>query len=474
MIYRQNTIWNRPIPRVFGIFILLSSLLTIFWLSRNVVLFGAKAALGNTPKNIQISNITNKSLTVSYVTDEAVNGTLNYGPSTDLGAVAFDTRDTDSPTPRKTHYVTIDNLTPDTKYFFSIASGDSVFQNDTVPYEATTAKTVPDEQSVPSEIAISGNVTLDGNIAPEEAIAYLKTADSQIISSLLKPNGNYELKIGTLWKADLSEQILLNPKSKLSLRIIDPTLESTISFLANEANPVPPIILSKDYDFILGELSSISSSGSAKITGFPIIPGSEVASTDPVILTPKTNEKFTDQQPLFQGKAPPGSDIEILIESSHEITTSVQADENGTWQFRPDTKLEPGEHKITIKALDTNGILKTLTRSFTVNAQGSQFTEPSVEPTPTTLLTPTPTPTRTLPTATPLPTATAAPTLTPTLAPTAIVIVPTGVQVTAPDTSPTPNITTPPIPDSGSTALIFGITGISILVGIGSLLFFLL
>lgn len=472
MIYRQNTIWNRPIPRVFGIFILLSSLLTIFWLSRNVVLFGAKAALGNTPKDIQVSNITSKSLTVSYITDEAVNGTINYGPSTDLGAVAFDTRDTDSPTPRKTHYVTVDNLTPNTKYFFTIASGDSVFQNDTVAYEATTTQTVPDEQSEPPEIPISGSITLDGNITPEEAIVYLKTSDSQTLSSLLKPNGNYELKIGTLWKADLSEQISLTPKSKLNLRIIDPILESNISLLANEANPVPSIILSKDYDFTLGELASISSSGSAQISGFPIPADSEVASTDPVILTPKTNEKFTDQQPLFQGKAPPGSDIEILIESSHEITTSVQADENGTWQFRPDTKLEPGEHKITIKALDANGILKTLTRSFTVNAQGSQFTEPSVEPTPTTAATATPTPTKALPTATPLPTTTSTP--TPTLAPTAIVIIPTGVQVTAPNTSPTPNITAPPIPDSGSTALIFGITGISILIGIGSLLFFLL
>lgn len=471
MTYRKNTIWNRPIPRVFGIFVLLFSLLTIFWLSGNVVLFGAKAALGNNPKDIQVSNITDKSLTVSFVTDSAVNGTLSYGTSTELGDVALDIRDKESPSPQSVHFITLNNLNPNTKYFFTLASGDGIFKNGEIPFEITTAKTLTETPQSPT--TVSGTVTLDGNLVPEEAIAYLKTTGSQTISALIKSDGSYSIELKNLLKEDLSGQVDLKPESKLELRIVDPKSESNISTLLVDAASVPPVILSKNYDFTQANLSTATSSESAQITGFPIPVGTETAITGPAILTPKSEQKFSDQQPLFEGKAEPGADVEITIESD-PIVATVQSDENGNWEFRPDTKLEPGTHKITIKTLDINGILKTITRSFTVQAQGSQFTEPSVSPTQKPTVAPSPTPTVPLTTATPSasPTSTTAP--TPTVSPTAVIIVPTSIQVTVPVTSPTPIITTPPIPDSGSSVLLFGLTGISILIGIGSLLFFLL
>ncbi|HVF69397.1 MAG TPA: Ig-like domain-containing protein [Xanthomonadales bacterium] len=452
-----------------GVFVLLLSLGTIFWLSRNVVLFDSKAALSNTPKDIQISNITQNSATVSFVTDGEVMGSVTYGKNPSLGQVAFDTRDSASQAPHAVHYIVLSGLDPGTEYFFSIVSGDGVFQNDKTPYELTTAPSAEGDSSKP--LTISGKVTTDGTTAPSEAIVYVKSDGSQVISVLLKPDGSYKLDIPKLLKKDLSGVLALLDTTVLKMNVNDSHAASQVSFFANSADPIPPIILSKDYDFTGGGIASTTASESAQVTGFPVLEGGETTVGGPQILTPKTDEKFEDQQPLFEGVSQPGADVEITIESD-PITTTVQADSSGNWQFRPDTKLTPGVHKITIKTLNAQGILQSLTRSFTVNAQGSQFIEPSISPTSAPSISPTAKPSPNIPTPTSLPTATIPPTLAPTIQPTAIVIVPTTV-ISVP-ISPSTNITVPPVPDSGSSALVFGIIGTILTIGIGGLIFLLL
>lgn len=472
MTHRNNHILNKPLPRIFGIFVLIFSLGTIFWLSRNVVLFDTEAALGNTPKDVQVSNIQEDSLTVSFVTDGSVVGSITYGKDINLGEVAFDDRDIEGSMPHTVHYITLKNLTPNTKYLFSIVSGDGVFKKDESHFEATTASGPVAKNS--NETLASGKVMLESGSAPTEAIAYLKSENppSELISTLVKPDGSYTLNLSSLRKSDLSDIIPLSENTTLELQIIDNVSKSTLSFLSSQANPIPPIALSKNYNFVTGNdpIASTTASDSAQITGFPISTDTQQVASTPVILTPKSGEELKDQQPLFEGKALPNSDVEITIQSNHEIVTTVQSDETGNWEFRPDTALEPGEHKITVKTLNAAGVLQTLTRSFTVFAQGSQFVEPSVSPTIAPTVVPTAQPTL-IPTATAAPTV--APTIAPTVAPTPIVIAPTSV-ISPAITSPAPIITTPPIPASGSSALILGIIGTILTIGIGGLIFLLI
>jgi len=461
----KNSILNKRLPRGLGIPVLLLSLTTIFWLSRNVVLFGTKAAVSNIPKNVLVSNIAANTFTVTYTTDESVTGSIAYGLDSKFGKVAFDTRDTTSPISHNVHYVTISALAPSTKYFFSIVSGDTIFLKDTLPYEATTAPVLTTNPS--SNVSVTGGVKLDDGSLPSEAIVSVQSDNSQLISTLLKPDGNYSLNLNTIRKKDLSGVLTLAPDTVLRMTVANPTLQSRVTFLPSQSNPVPPVVLSKDYDFSISTtpLSATSASESAQITGFPT-PGNST-SASPQILTPKSSQEFKDQQPLFEGRAQPNSDVEITIQSSQEITTTVQSDGSGTWQYRPDTKLAPGKHTLTIKTLDANGIIKTLTQSFTVFAEGSQFVEPSISPT-------------SVPTSpTPQPSPTSLPTILPTNDPTAIptpIVILTTPTISTPSATatPAPQITTPPIPHSGSSALIFGFIGIGSIISIGSLLFFLL
>lgn len=478
---KKNTFLEKPLPRFFGLFILLTSIGVIFWLSRNVVIFNTRAALGNAPKDIQITNITADSFTVSYLTDEPVNGTLSYGPDATMQQVAFDTRDREGINPHSIHSITVSDLEPNTKYSFAITSGDGTFQNNESPFEITTAQASADQDDSPNQgLTITGQVIIDDD-SSGEALVYISSIETQTISTLVSGDGSFEINIDNILNKDLTGIAEIGPNTSFEIRATNGNLSSTASFLIDQADPLPPITLSQDYDFAGGFKAATTASESAETTPFPV--PSDAVDSVPAILTPNADETFNDQQPLFRGRAAPESDVEILIESSHQITATIQADENGLWEFRPDTPLAPGEHTITVTASANDGLLETLSRPFTVFAQGSQFVEPSISPTPTTEPTateaPSPTPTvseptttpTTAPTANPTPTATTAPTIEPTVSPTAIIILPT-TEATTP--SPTSQITVPPVPDVGGSALIAGMVGIIMAIGIGGLLFLLL
>lgn len=469
----RNKILEKRLPQSIGFFVLAASLITIGWLSRNAIIFGTKAATGDIPKNVKISNITSNAFTVSYTTDEGVLGSISYGKNQSFGLVALDDRDqeTKQPVNHKVHHITVSDLSPKTKYFFSIVSGDEIFTKGDIAFEVTTAPNI--EVKKIDHQSLNGVVTLDDGSFPAEGIIYVESKDSQLLSSLTLPDGSYNIDLNTILKKDLSGNLSFNPDTILRMAIVNSELRSDISLLASQTDPIPLVILSKSYDFAIDEspiAESAVSSPSAEITGFPSTEDTSVSS--PQILTPEKEEEFKDQQPLFRGKALPGAQVQISIQSEHEITATVVADDNGNWQYRPVEKLDPGDHTLTINTVDEGGILQTLSQPFTVFAQGSQFVEPSIA-TPTTAPTTAPTPTIARPSPTPLPTTAITPitTTVPTIAePTGIIISSPSATITAPETS----ITQPPIPASGTESLLFGFIGIGAIIGLGSLLFFLL
>src|SRR5258708_4947124 len=78
---------------------------SVYLVSQKTSLF-SKASVGISPKNITISNISDNSLTVSYVTDKEDIGIVKYSQSYAFENSAYDERDQGgSPKLRNTHYV---------------------------------------------------------------------------------------------------------------------------------------------------------------------------------------------------------------------------------------------------------------------------------------------------------------------------------------------------------------------------------
>ncbi|MCL5433165.1 MAG: Ig-like domain-containing protein [Patescibacteria group bacterium] len=455
----KNNLWDKKIPTLLGIFMIAIGITVTSLLVRNGTIFVSKASPTNTPKNIRIANVSEMSFTVSYETDASVLGSISYGESANLGSTELDARDQQSGNvaPYKLHYFTVRGLKPSTKYFFNIVSGQDMFQNNETLFDITTA---PNISASPSQQQpIVGKVIMPDGTNPAEAIVYVTIPGAQTTSTLVKQDGSYIIPLNALRNSNLQSFFPISKDTKLQMLIIGPGLGSNITVFANQINSVPTVTLSKNYDFTSGDspinVSEEESSASANVN-FPSFSANEVSNKNAEILVPENDEKFTDQKPLFKGIASPGASIKLIIHSDENIQTQVKVDSKGNWSYRPEKSLSPGQHTVSIIAPDKFGVLKTITQSFTVYAQGSQVTEsatPSATPTIRITLSPTPTTILLSPTQTPLPTLTLAP--TPTIA-------------QAPVASATPTVT--PAKPGNSSAIIVAIAAIAT-SAIGVLLF---
>lgn len=442
----KKTIWNKRIPTLLGMLLIVIGVgITSFLVNKGVIIVG-RASPSTSPQNVRVSNVTDSSFTVSYNTDAQVIGSVNYGKDPNLGQTALDDRDqqTGSLASHKVHSITVRSLSPVTKYLFSITSGQDKFLNNGVPFEIVTGANITNPPSEQKPI-VGKVISPDGN-APSEAIIYITTDNSQVISSLIKSDGTYLVPLNSVRSQDLASYLDFSTVKNLKMLAFGDDLSSNISLSINQINPVPIITLSKNYDFATGsEPTATSSARENQTPVFPTAkPGSNVSVNTPEITTPKANQEFSDQQPLLKGTAQPNETVTIVIHSDTPIQAQVTTDANGNWSFRPNTPLAPGNHTITITTKDASGILRTITQSFTVFAAGSQVVPVANPPTATPTSSPTPSP---IPSAaTPTPTPTPAPTLSPSPSASAT-------AVPTPTLSPTPIPTLSPTPVPSAPAL---------------------
>jgi hypothetical protein len=460
----RTSVWEKKLP-LSGLILVIALLATIGVLTSNAVLVGTKAAVGATPKKVQVTNVSDTSFTVSYLTDDPQLGSLTYGKDSSLGSTMLDDRDQpiNNPAKHRLHYITIKNLTPGTKYNYAITSGGDTFKDNDNFFEVTTAPVIT--ASASAQAPLKGKVTLDDGTIPVEGIVSVSADNSQTVSALLRQDGSYEVPLNTVRTQDLSANTSYSEDTLLHITIADPQHQSVAEVTAKEAGNVPMMTLSKNYDFSASSTDT-EASASAAITPVTLPSTDSAPVTAPEITTPKTDQSFSNLQPTFDGKAVAGSTVDITIQSQDEITATVTADTNGNWQYTPQNALSAGKHTIIIKSPDAQGLLKTISQSFTVFAEGSQFVEPSISPPPlpTPVLAP-PTPASASPTLeepTPSPTPTIEPTPTPTIAVTP-----------APQPSGNPGNSGGGVtPNTGNESWLFGVAGLIFAAGAGALLFF--
>jgi len=403
-----NQLFNRRIPTILGIILVLLGILLTTFIIKNQTVFKSKASNSQDPQNVKVTNITDASFTITYQTELPATGSVSYGYDKKLGKSELEDVDKEkgSFSPKKIHSISVKKLTPATKYYLTIISGSNTFLNNGTPFEIVTGSDISSPSA--KQQTIKGKIVLPDGNAPPETLVYLNAENSQLLSSTVAQDGKFSFSLKELRTNNLSSYFNTNDSTIFKIFATNGSLKSTALVSLIQADSVPTITLSNDYDFIQ-EVSLIASK-SAKSSGFPSIIAPE-KNSKPEILNPKENQSFTDQKPQFRGTSLPNEKVEITIHSDEQITTQVTADGNGNWIYRPSTNLSPGTHTITIKTRDSSGILTAITQSFTVFAADSQIAEPA-----TPSATPIPTPFLS-PTITILP-----PTLTPTLIPLSAVV----------------------------------------------------
>lgn len=441
----KQSFWNKRIPTLLGIFLIIFGVGITTFLVRRGSIFTSRAGPTDVPKNVTISNVSDISFTLSYITDTNVLGSIAYGKNKNVGQVALDDRDQNgSLSPHTVHIFTIKKLDPSTTYYFSVQSGQNTYLKNGGLYTVTTAQTL---DTISPNKPLSGKVTLPDGTAVKEVLIYADIKGAQLLVAIPGSDGSYTLPLDTLRSVDLGSYFTISDDTEMTMHMVNGTFISQVEVLPNTKTPIPIVVLSKDYDF----RQNLEASTSALTNAQPIFSfGNTKPSRAFQILAPQKNQGLTDNQPVFKGTALPGSQVKIIIHSDL-IQTQVTADAFGNWSFRPTTPLPPGQHTITMLTRDVSGIMKEITQTFTVFASGSQISQ-SATPSATITFTPTPLPLVTL---------TSSPTLAPTVAPTAIITQPPTPQPTQIIVTPFPTKT--PLPVTGSTSvMIAGIVGLTI------------
>lgn len=431
---------KNTIPTIIGIIVLVLGISTGVLLVRGSQIFRLGAAPEVSPKDVRITNISDSAFTVSWVTDKETSGFIKWGANES----GLDKNElTGSQTQSFTHTSTISGLTPETSYFFKINSGGSDFDNSGIPWQVKSGPTLA---FIRSENLVSGEVLTASGNAASGALVYLTLGGSSPLSTITSESGSWVIPVFSARTQDLTSYIPINETSTLVEISVNAGPEGIASaqIYPQSARPVPSIILGQVHDFKSLPPSSSSEIPKASIglpeistpsSGFTVPENTATPSASTVTLESlDEGEIVTTTKPAFFGEGPPGVTLTITVESD-PITTSVKVPSNGDWNFSPPTNLDPGIHTITITWKDAGGILRTLTRSFIVQAAEG----PAFESTPS---------------ATPKSSPTASPSATPKATPT-----PTSTSSATP--------TAPPTPESGSLTPTFALS----IMGIGILAF---
>lgn len=379
---------SAKLPTLLGMFVLAIGLIAGIFLvnSRQIFRIGAEASI--TPKNVRVTNITNSSLTVTWTTDLATKGFVKWGSSEgSLGKVTQEEGENEG----LVHSATLTAIEDGSTIFFAINSNGQDFKNDGIPWSSST---YPQAATSATPLTGSGTITdTDGN-SPAKAIIYL-TINGVTMSSLTSDEGSWVIPISNYVSSipdNAAIEIAVLGKDSLSSQaVIYPTyVKST-----------PTIVLGKTYDFRSLTLKDIEVNPESKIdvpqtnseqsSRFEVTTnGNNQPTSGLTIDSVDDGEIINTNDPEFFGKAPSKSAIEITVESELQSATVVSAND-GTWKWSPPNNLEPGEHKVTVKLRDSSGILRTITRTFVVQASEGPAFESTPSATPRQTTTPTPT-----------------------------------------------------------------------------------
>lgn len=438
---------QKRIPTLLGLGVLIIGMIAgVLFLGQGFGAFSPRATAQTTPKNVQISNITDSGFTVSFITDDSTIGFIKYGTAADaLKLQVSDDRDqiSGSVTSYTTHYISVRELQPNTPYFFTLGTGSQArFDNNGAPY---TTKTAVRTGNPSPALTIYGNVLNEQNQPASGSIVYAQIDGVGQLSSLVKDSGSWSIPLSNARTSDGSGYARLDANTSVALTVQGILASSTTATQTTvaQAQPMPALTLGTTGQQIAQTLPSPSAFDTTQIASpspSPVEFASPVATTSATIAdqnpsssgidttnasssattTPGENRVLNVEattppviettQPVIIGQAPANVQVTIQIHSATQITSQIQADNTGSFSLdlaELSKTLEPGEHTITISYVDPQtGKTVTQQKTFTVtaNAQAASTqqlalaTSPTLQPYGTSnpfpaTDTPTPTPT---------------------------------------------------------------------------------
>lgn len=435
---------KKQIPTVLGLLVLFVALISgVLLFGQGTGVFAPRATPETSPQNIRITNVTDKTFTISFYTSERTIAFVKYGedPKT-LDRQASDDRDQLSGVVKdyNLHHITVRGLDPAKTYYYVLGTGSNTFDNEGQPYSLATA--AKPNQSPVNNQTVYGNV-LDATAAPAEgAVVYLYSEGMGALSSLVKASGSWGISLSNAFNAEKTAYLPLENDSLVDIKAqgTQPNLLASWQGMVSAAAPVPDLKLSQggassaatlpddlpeiNKDELLADLESSEQEASDstmssemleenqdQVTEEPADEASATAQTnflasenqatpaieEPIVLNldeldeaaEATNTTITTTQPQIKATLPANTMVRVVVHSDTQIDETMQTDANGNLILDVATlgqNLEPGEHSATYTYIDpVTGQEVTKTYNFTVAPEAAprQLAQAATTPTPT-------------------------------------------------------------------------------------------
>jgi len=393
-VAKINNIGKKRIPTLLGLIVLVAGLgAGLFLVGRATIV--PRATAEETPKQIKITNISENSFSVSWVTDVSTIGFVRFGEAAGkLEQTIADDRDQLSGEAGifATHHVTLKNLKPDTKYYFKLGSGTSrvLYDNSGAAYAIATPAVL---STPPAADTAYGTIRKSETIPAEGALVYLTLPNATPLSTVAQSDGNWAVSLSTARSEDLGAYVAYDRQAtvlEIFVQSGEGQTATAVTVTGNDA-PVAPIVLGQAHDFtseagglsdgvgIPGDLpprteveEENEEDGKSKFSLLPLGKALPAVSTFELeILNPEEEgEKIATQKPEIFGTSPKNVTLSITVESPTTYTDEVEVGSDGLWQWSPPANLESGEHTVSVSYTDENGLLQQIKRSFVVLAAG--------------------------------------------------------------------------------------------------------
>ncbi len=275
-----------------GLVLLLAGVsLGVFFVQRENI-FNLTAAPSESPKEVRITNITDRGFSVSWLTDKPTNGFISYGKNNSTGTVV--NQDSVQGQSSYIHHVTVDNLEANTTYSLKIGFGKAGIDKSKL-FSVKSGSTLKNPSSTD---IIFGTVVDAQNKPVTGSVVYLTAPGVTPLSATTDKQGKWTYIFSTARRTDLSAYATYDKNETLLEVFVQAGNEkfSSAKIKTGAARPVPALTLGKIHDFT--NLKPISDGKT---------PPSELDLTrvEPTTSSPSPSPKSGFSQPLAQGNRSP-------------------------------------------------------------------------------------------------------------------------------------------------------------------------
>ncbi len=360
MIYSDLYIGQkRKIPTLIGV-LLIVFVVGFFLTLTNKSALPSRASKSNL-KRIEVTNLNPIQISIYWQSQEKETGWVVYGETENkLTNIGLDDRDvSEKKSVYFNHYVTLKNLKPGRQYFYAVISAEQkIVKPDGSYFDFKTPLT----SSAKTKLNPANGKVLQPNLTPLSNAVVIINVDENTapISSLTKDTGEWLIPLNSFYDKKSQEEKTFSGKEQAKIEILseDGQISTVINNLSNLSSATETIIIGKNYNFLQGDGVLSASTGFSSGRG-----GQQIE-----VVYPQEGALIPGRRPLIKGMSLPSAKVSITINSAKTYSALVTADKGGNWSYLIPDDLELGEHTITIKTKDRQGVEKLLVRKFTIVA----------------------------------------------------------------------------------------------------------